>query len=210
MTYSSSLADDLTSLVLDASVLINLHACAYGERILSAVPNGIFVPDVVQGELEHETSKLNGEHRFLQDLVALGKVQIAVMSELEYELFGQLITGTGSLDDGEAATIAIAVRRGLLPIIDEKKGRARVAPLLSRREPACSLDLFCHPRVVGAVGDDAACEALYLALRDGRMRVHDGQCDFVVGRIGPERALQCTSLPGYRTRKQFWMQSQMK
>jgi len=57
MTISSSLMNDETPLVLDTSVLINLHACTYGERILSALPHGIVIPQIVANELEHETSR---------------------------------------------------------------------------------------------------------------------------------------------------------
>ena len=71
MSCSSSLSDITNPLVLDTSVLINLHACKYGERILAAIPNDILVPEIVAGELEHETSRRNGEHDFLYSLVGL-------------------------------------------------------------------------------------------------------------------------------------------
>ena len=135
MTYSSSLTDDLRPLVFDTSVLINLYACSYGERILTAVPNGIVVPQIVAGELEHETSRKNGEHRFLHGLIAGGKVTLGKMTDEENSLFAncargqaenliKLASGSPSLGDGEAATIAIAAKRQLLPLIDDGKARA--------------------------------------------------------------------------------------
>ncbi len=66
-----TLLDITDPLVLDTSVLINLHACKYGERILAAIPSQILVPEIVAGELEHETSRTNGEHGFLYSLVAI-------------------------------------------------------------------------------------------------------------------------------------------
>lgn len=59
MTYLSSLIEDASPLVLDTSVLINLHASTYGARILAALPNHALVPSIVATELAHETSKAN-------------------------------------------------------------------------------------------------------------------------------------------------------
>lgn len=204
MTYSSSLSDDPTPLILDTSVLINLHASRHGEHILAAVPNDVLVPEIVAWELEHETSKLNGEHQFLRELVAAGKVKVALLTEHEYEAYATIVAGRTSLGDGEAATIAVAAARNLKAVIDERKGRQKAEIECAGRIPGWSLDLFRHPRILATLGDDTATEALYLALRDGRMRIHDDHCDHVVGLIGLERALECNSLPGYKMRREKW------
>ena len=101
-------------------------------------------------------------------------------------------------------SIAVAAFRNLIAVIDERKGRLQAQTHCAGRIPGWSLDLFRHPQIVGALGDDDATEALYLALRDGRMRIHDDHCDHVVGLIGLKRALECNSLPGYKTRRQKW------
>ena len=204
MTFSSSLIDDPKPLVLDTSVLINLHACTYGERILSAVPNDILVPRIVANELEHETSRKNGEHSFLHGLIGNGEVTLADLTDEEYTQFSALTSGSPSLDDGEAATIAIASTRDLHCLIDEKKGRARALASMGQKEPAWSLDLLHHPQVIAALGPEQEIDALYLALRDGRMRIHDNHCGHVVNIIGPKRALNCRSLPGYKARRLDW------
>ncbi len=85
MTFSSSLANVPRPLVLDTSVLINLHACSYGDRVLTAVANDIVVPDIVAAELGHETSRLNGDDSFLHSLIDRGKVHVASMTDVEYE-----------------------------------------------------------------------------------------------------------------------------
>ncbi|KZB56383.1 hypothetical protein [Thalassospira xiamenensis] len=205
MTISSSLTNDETPLVLDTSVLINLHACSYGERILSALPHGLVVPQVVANELEHETSKTNGEQGFLKDLVIAGKVEIATMNDAEYALYARLITGTPSLDDGEAATIAIATARGFCAVIDERKGRAKFSELCSEAVAGWSLDLMLHPHVRRSLGSTTSVDAVYMALRDGRMRIAEEHCDHVVSLIGSYRAVDCTCLPGYRRRSGQWM-----
>jgi predicted nucleic acid-binding protein len=200
MSCSSSLIDVADPLALDTSVLINLHACKYGERILTAIPNDIIVPEIVAGELEHETSRRNGEHRFLQGLVTDGIVTLITMTDPEYEIYHELTSTSPSLDDGEAATIAIAAARHFLPIIDERRGRSRASALVNARTPGWSLSLFRHPAVIAVLGDQLAVEALYLALRDGRMRIPSESGDGVVALIGMERSRECTCLPGYRER----------
>jgi predicted nucleic acid-binding protein len=204
MIYSSYLNNDSTPLVLDTSVIINLHASTFGEQILSALPNGVLVPQIVVQELEHETSYLNGEYWFILDLIANGKVHLAILEEREYELFEEMISTSPSLDDGEAATIAIAACRGFVPVIDEKKGRARAKDFIPNQAPAWSLDLFRHAQVVAALGEADSIHCLHLALRDGRMRIHSNHCEQVVKLIGVQRALFCVSLPDFKRRRAIW------
>lgn len=198
MTFSSSPTEDRRPLVLDTSVLINLHACAHGEQVLTIIENEIIVPDIVAGELEHETSRKHGDHGFLSDLIARGKVTIAGMTEAEYELFAVLSGGSPSLDDGEAATIAIAAHRECRVVIDERKGRARAATLMNGEAPQWSIDLLRHPNVVQALGLSMVSDAVYLALRHGRMRIPPEWSDEVVKLIGHDRALDCSCLPGFK------------
>lgn len=198
MTFSSFLADDRRPLILDTSVLINLHACTYGERVLTAITNDIVVPDIVAGELEHETSRKNGDHGFLYGLIAGGKVTVAGMTDTEYELFATLSGGSPSLDDGEAATIAIAARRRFRAVVDERKGRARATELMDGVEPGWTLDLLLHPSVVQSLGEHTAGDVVYLALRRGRMRIPAERGKEIVELIGRERALECSCLPNFK------------
>lgn len=198
MTFSSSLADDRRPLVLDTSVLINLHACTYGERVLTAITNDIVIPDVVAGELDHETSRKNGDQSFLHDLITRGKVTVIGMTDAEYELFTTLSGGSPSLDDGEAATIAIAARRSFRAVVDERKGRVRAAELMDGEEPGWSIDLLRHPSVMRSLGARLAADVVYLALRHGRMRIPAECGDEVVDLIGRERALECSCLPNFK------------
>ncbi|MDV4153854.1 MULTISPECIES: PIN domain-containing protein [Rhizobium] len=196
MTYSSSLSDETVALVLDTSVLINLHASRRGVDILTAIPNPIVVSHIVAGELDHETSRRNGEEAFLRALSAAGHVTLVDLSEEEFEMFFELASASSSLDDGEAATIAIARARGLVPVIDERRGRSRAKAIMGV-EPAWSLDLLLHPTTTARLGVDPSRDALFLALRDGRMRIPPESSPQVVDIIGDERAKHCTCLPGY-------------
>lgn len=198
MTFSSSLADDRKPLVLDTSVLINLRACTYGEWVLTAIMHDIVVPDIVAGELERETSMKNGDHDFLQNIIAGGKVTVTGMTDAEYELFATLSGGPSSLDDGEAATIAIAMFRGFRAVIDEQKGRSRAESVMDGVEPRWSLNLLRHPSVVQSLGEYRATDAVYLALRHGRMRIPAERGNEIVKLIGRERALECPCLPNFK------------
>ena len=207
MTYSSSQDSLPTPLILDTSVLINLHASRHGGRIIDALPNAIVVPGVVASEMEHETSKSKGGQQFMKELVGTNKVVLAVMNNCEYGLFERLVAGGSSLGDGEAATIVIGFSRGLLPVIDDRRGRQRAQVFFSGKFPRWSLDLFRHRYVLAKLGPGEASDALYYALRDGRMRIHESHCDAVVNLIGIQRALQCSSLPKYTVRQNKWQAS---
>lgn len=197
MTYSSILSDKTAALALDTSVLINLHACRRGVEILTAIPNRIFVTHIVARELNHETSRRNGEEAFLQAIAAAGNITLVDLSDEEFEMFFELTSAVSSLDDGEAATIAISRRRGLIPVIDERRGRRRAKEIIGI-DPAWSLDLFSHPKTMASLGPDFSVDALFLALRDGRMRIPPESAAEIVGVIGNDRARHCTCLPGYR------------
>lgn len=198
MTFSSSLIDDPRPLVLDTSVLINLHACTFGERILTAIPNAVVVPDVVAVELDNETGRRNGDHGFLHGLVGQGRISIVAMTDDEYEDFSALTSGTASLDDGEAATIAVAVRRRFRAVIDERKGRAQAVKRMGGEAPGWTLDLLQHPAVPRTLGETDQTDAIYLALREGRMRIPQELGGAIVALIGMDRALQCSCLPNYK------------
>lgn len=202
MDFSSSKIDIVNSLVLDTSVLINLHACKYGKQILLAIQHDIFIPVIVANELDHETSHKNGEYGFLQSLLTDGVVSLVGLTDEENQIFLELTSIAPSLDDGEAATIAIAVSRKIRPVIDERRGRARAGQLMKILMPYWSLDLFRHPDVGTMLGNQTAIDAIYYALFHGRMRISPESVDEVIALIGVERARNCTCLPGYRER--FW------
>lgn len=197
MSYLSSLTEIRESLVLDTSVLINLNACTYGKDILLAVPNQIVVAENVAVELRRGK---NGESAFLNDLIDGAVIAVVNFTDEEYQIFGELTSGGDSLDDGEAASIAIAINRKFFPVIDEKKGRSRASTLMEMQEPCWSLDLLRHPLVQSQLGNEVTFEALYRALRDGRMRIPEEAVDDVIAVIGTERAVHCKSLPGYKQR----------
>jgi hypothetical protein len=168
--------------------------------LLSALPNKIIVPNVVELELDNDRSRSTGEYQFVQELITTGAATLASLTDDESVEYLKLVS---TLDDGEAATIALAAARGLSPIIDEQKGQLVAEERCRSTVIGCSFDLFRHPHALIALGSDAV-EALYFALHDGRMRIHHDRCDETVSLIGVERALRCSCLPGYKIKRPLW------
>lgn len=189
-----------SSLVLDTSVLINLHASGHGKEVLAALPFRLAVPNIVSDELDRHSTRSSGERDFLAQACMSGLTERLEMTDDEYQVFTKLVVVAPSLDDGEAATIAIAQSRNFVPVIDERKGRARAQTLMKTRSPAWSLNLICHPMVVSELGEQVASQALYNALRLGRMRIAPDHAEDVVSVIGLEQARKCVCLPGYKER----------
>ncbi len=121
------------------------------------------------------------------------------MTEEEYKVYWELVSGSPSLDDGEAATVAVAASRNLFAIIDDKKGR-NGALLHTKEEAGWSLDLFRHTTVVAKLGNEQALDALFRSLRDARMRIATERAEEVIALIGIDRAKECKSLPRYKER----------
>jgi len=98
------------------------------------------------------------------------------------------------LGDGEAATLAHALRRSATAVIDERKA-SRIARSQFRNLKICSsLDIFACSRVAQVLGADALSDALFNAVKYARMRVPFEYDDWVRELLGPERIAECRSL----------------
>jgi predicted nucleic acid-binding protein len=191
------LLDPSKPLVLDASVAINLNATGNGIRILDAIPNPVVLLDSVSRELEAGRAKGRSDAELVSSLVAARRAEIvSLCGECEGN-FLALVCGSGSatLDDGEAATIAWAVAHGGIPIIDERKGLSICKDRFPSVPAATTTDIFAHDGVVGAFGRDALGDAIFNALTLARMRVQESHISWVVDMIGASRAQLCHSLP---------------
>lgn len=191
------LFDPSPALVLDASVVINLHATGCAGRILDAIPNPIVILEVVLRELEAGRVKGRTDADTVDDLVKNGCVQLAALSPECESNFLALVAGSGAttLDDGEAATIAWSVAHGGIPIIDEKKGSAICRERFPHLQLGTTIDIFAHEHVQSAFFKADLADAIFKALTLARMRVHDKDMAWVIGMIGQDRASLCNSLP---------------
>lgn len=196
MTISSFLTDDQITIILDTSVVINLSACTFGSRILRALPNKIVIAGIASSELKHGTE----ERDFFEEILNEGIVTTSELTSQEYGIFADLTSKSPTIHDGEAATIAIAHRRNWFPVIDDERGRSRAISLMALPEPGWSVEVFRHPSVISELGQPVDVEALFLALREGRMRIPISRREEVILLIGEDRARDCTCLPGYKER----------
>lgn len=197
MGLPNCLFEPSAPLVLDASVVINLNATGNAARILAAIPNPIFILDVVSRELEAGRAKGRADADMIDALLKDGSAQLAHLSAECEDNFLALVSGSGAttLDDGEAATIAWAVAHQGIPIIDEKKGLAVCRDRFPSLQLATTTDMFAHARVMAELGPVELADAVFKALLLARMRVPDQNIPWVISMIGQERASQCTSLP---------------
>lgn len=197
MGLSSALADPAAPLVADTSTIINLVATGGAPAILRALPNRLAVVDVVRAELE--TARACGRTSLdgFRDLVAAGMLDVVPLPEQAAAYFEGLVVGSAAetLDDGEAATVAYALIRPAIALIDERKATRMCGERFPLMTLASTIDVLCHAQVQRQLGADALGVAVYNALRHGRMSVLPHQLDWVVGLIGSERAVECDSLP---------------
>jgi len=193
MNFLSLLDNPELVCVIDTSVIVNLHACGDGKQVLTSLPHSVLMAQIAAEELKPGTD----ERAFLDDLISSDLIEITNLTDLEFELFEKLIS---TLDDGESATISIAINRQIYPFIDERKGRARASTLQPSLDPGWSLELLRHPKVVLDLGHPRATDVVYLALKEGRMRIPAERADEVINLIGEERARECLCLPKYKSR----------
>lgn len=191
------LTDPDIPLVADASTVINLNATGCAREVIRALPNRLLVVDVVPVELAAVRHRQRQDAGLLDELVASELIEIVGLDDRSAECFEQLVVGPAAttLDDGEAATIAYAVRQNAMAIIDERKANRICAESFPHLRVGCTVDIFTHPNMERDLGRKKLSDAVFNALYQGRMRVFRHHVEWVVGLIGVERAGACVSLP---------------
>jgi predicted nucleic acid-binding protein len=193
----SSLTDPNALLIADASTVINVNASGCAKILLESIPARVVVVGAVLGELEEGRERQHQDAIELQKLVASRHIEIVTLDEVAEQYFEQLVVGPAemTLDDGEAATIAYAVRQEGIAIIDERKASRICSQLFPELGVGCTVNIFKHPNIEKAIGRTALSDAVFNALFHGRMRVFHHDIEWVVSLIGTERAALCASLP---------------
>jgi predicted nucleic acid-binding protein len=128
-------------LLLDACVAINLAATDRLQHIAQSVGVTFTLAQQAAAEVGHIRDMADGEIT----LTSIGlsqyeadTLEILSLAQPEYSLYVNL---TRMIDDGEAATIAIAVKRSLLLATDDRKAR-RVCANLHMPEPSRTLGIL--------------------------------------------------------------------
>ncbi|MYN63800.1 MAG: hypothetical protein F4X11_02025 [Acidobacteria bacterium] len=196
MTFQSCLDNRTAPVVADTSVVINLNATGCAETILRALPNRCVVVEQVSLELQVGRRTGRPDADALAVLIRESLIEHAQLEDVGLVHFTDLVTGSAAetLDDGEAATIACAIERGAVALVDERKANRICTERFPGLGIGCTVDVLAQRHVRGALGGGLA-DAVFSALDRGRMRVPDHHGQWVLGLIGKERAAGCRSLP---------------
>ena len=196
MVCRSCLDERATPVVVDTSVVINLNATGCAEAILRSLPNRCVVVEDVLQELQLGRQAGRGDADALAVLIEQHLVERAQLRGTGMFHFRSLVSGSASetLDDGEAATIACAIERSAVALVDERKAIRICTERFPNLAVGCTIDVLAQRHVQAALGPSLA-DAVFNALDRGRMRVPDQHGQWVVDLIGKERAAECRSLP---------------
>ncbi|SCA56743.1 hypothetical protein MTBPR1_30113 [Candidatus Terasakiella magnetica] len=198
MTHHLSSINPNVSLIVDASVIINLIASGIPKEIFASFPNlACVVDEIILSELDRGNKNGHTDASVLRTLISDKTVKPVSMTDNCWNHFESLVSGNAAstLDDGEAATLAYCVTHKSIPVIDEKKANRICKEKFPSLSPICSSELFMLAQRSGTVTDRQLGDAVYLALSKSRMRVMNDHAQWIVDLVGPKRAANCTSLP---------------
>jgi predicted nucleic acid-binding protein len=184
-------------LVADASVWINLLAGGRAVDILRALSKPTIIPSIALGELERGRDKGRSAYAGVTALIAAGHVTVIDLPEETEDVYLSLVAGRASqtLDDGEAATLALALHLGATALIDERKAICIAATRFPALAIATTTDLLLSTKVRTVLDPVQLADALFASLMEARMRVPDHLLDEVCACLGPNRTRLCLSLP---------------
>ena len=197
MNSVSCLEEIDNPLVLDASVVVNLNATGFADRVLDAVPVEVFIPDPVVRELQRGIKMGHSDATDLNELLTKGVVNTLKVPMTVQAEYITLVSGsaTSSLGDGEAATIASALATGAWASIDERKARKICATRYPSIKVASTVDILSHPNVVSSLTKTELSAAILAALEVAHMQVQKHQIDWVINQLPYDRIEKCVSLP---------------
>lgn len=186
-----------TPIVIDTSVAINLAASGIGGAVLRSIPCQAFVVKNVVDEVAQGALTGGVDLAQLMEWQSHALLSQISMDEKSSRVFESLVIGRAAetLDDGEAATIAVAVTNRFMPVVDERKANRICRDRFPNQERATTVDLFSHDRVRSALGAESLATGVARALMKARMRVLPQHLEWIVRLIGAERAVLCHSLP---------------
>ncbi len=184
-------------LVADASVWINLVAGARAADVIRVLAMRPQISRIALDELERGRDKGRRTAAALADLIKDGLVEVAELPSEAEDTFLNLVAGPVSqtLDDGEAATLALALQIGAVAIIDERKAINLARDRFPALQIISTAELLLSDAVRSVFSDEELGNVLYRALQEARMRVPEHLLKAVCACVGPERAAGCVSLP---------------
>jgi predicted nucleic acid-binding protein len=184
-------------LVADASVWINLVAGGRAIDVLRTLSKPTIIPSIALGELERGRDKGRSAHDAITPLIAAGYVTVIDLPAEAEEVYLSLVAGraTQTLDDGEAATLALALHLSATALIDERKAISIAATRFPVLTVATTTDLLLSAQVRAVLDADQLADVLFASLTEARMRVPDHLLDEVCACLGFDKTQLCLSLP---------------
>jgi predicted nucleic acid-binding protein len=183
-------------LVLDANVIINFLGSGIPEKLFGSLDVDLIVAEQVFREVMHDPSRRVSPQAWLKDIEARCLIEIVKPSGSALETYLELASEPhpNHLDDGEAATIAVAFERGGIAVLDEERARR----ICQARYPAISfsstVDLLHRVSMTGKIPKDEFRATVFKALCIAKMQVRAEMLKWVINMIGEEDAKQCPSL----------------
>ena len=165
-------------LIHDSCVLLNLLASGRFNDISSSCGFRFAVVSEVAREVLYVRNVLTGEHERieLQPFVTRGLLEIfTIKGEAEQLRFIELAT---DLDDGEAASIAIAEARGFALATDDRKARNLLQHKGVKVETWSTFELLRHWQTRAGIPDAQLGSVLLNIANCAKFRPKQGQAEF--------------------------------
>lgn len=196
MTFSSCLTNQDNMIVLDASIIINLLATENASAILQALKTDLVVTGNVVREIDQGAANGRSESKHLAELIDSRILRMEELAGLSVEHFFDMVSGhtSGSLGDGEAATLALAYSNGVCAAIDEKKATRIANERFEAMKLVTTLDILAYEPVQTLLGHETLAHATLKALQGARMQVRPHQFDWVAQLIGESNMANCPTL----------------
>lgn len=185
-------------LVLDASVIINLLATRIPDVLLKALRAPALAAEEALAEVIRHPIPGEDVQAAIGGLIAEKLIRAVQVNGAAKAVYHELVSDdlSGGLDDGEAATIAVALEQSgnAVPVIDETKATRIFHARSNRRVLISTVTLLAQPPIHRDVPQEKLAEAVFSALQFARMRVPAEGAQWVMELIGRERAKMCSSI----------------
>lgn len=166
------------------------------DKIITALDTHILLAEPVFREVYYDPGKRITPQKWLKRLEKQGLIEIVQLSGAALIHYLDLVADR--LDDGESATIAVAINNGATPVIDEKCARRLYQSHYPDKPLSSTAELFRQIDGHEHMPADTLRSALLQTLQIAKMRVTPEMADWVMQTIGEENAAQCSSLNKYR------------
>lgn len=185
-------------LAIDASVMLNFLGTGVAELLFDHLGCPIVMAANAVSELKYHPIDKTDLKPLLDSMKQNKSLEEKPLGPAAKDIWHELVGGglEKGLDDGEAATIALAVveRLDAVVVLDESKARKVFAERWPTRLCVDTVTLLAQRRLGQRLQTDVFAEACFMALQHARMRVPAEAMAWLVGVIGRDRASKCKAV----------------